>query len=502
MILEKEEDPYERQSRINVEQRRSRITNPASYSGLGKLPPQAVELEEMVLGALMLQKDALMDVIGIITAPSFYKDNHQKIFSAIVELYQQSKPVDIALVVSQLRQKGELEMIGGAYYIAELTNRVASAANIEFHARIIEQKFIQRELIRLNTECINEAYEDTTDIFELLDGLQSKLLALNSNKHGRDVNHIKTLVERRQKEYHIIPKDGLTGVGSGLRDLDAITAGWQRSDLIIAAARPAMGKTAFILNLAKNAAILHNIPTAIFELEMNDDQITDRLISSETNIYQDKLLKRTLTDLDHIEMENKLVKLKEAEIYIDDTPGLTLIQFRSKLIRLKQLHNIGFAVIDYLQLMQGSGTAKQNREQDLSQISRGLKTIAKELNIPILALSQLSRNVDQRPSKIPVLSDLRESGAIEQDADMVLFLMRPEYYGMQEWNGHSSRGLCLAIIAKNRQGVCDTVNLDFHGGFMLFRDWDASAAPAVEPTQQSAINFTLRTADDAEDLPF
>lgn len=495
MILENE-NPYERRSRIAADQRRTEI-----YSDLGKLPPQAVELEEIVLGALLMDKNALMDIISIIQAESFYKDNHQMIFTAIVELFKESKPVDISMVVSQLRQKGQLEQIGGAYYIAELTSRVASSANIEFHARIIEQKFIQREIIRLNTESINTAYEDNTDVFDMLDSLQSKLHQLNSNKHGRDVSHIKALVERRQKEYFIVPKDGLTGVGSGLRDLDAITAGWQRSDLIIVGARPAMGKTAFILNVAKNAAILHNIPTAIFELEMNDDQVADRMVSSETMIYQDKLLKRTLTDIDHIEMENKLVKLKEAEIYVDDTPGLTLMQFRSKLIRLKQLYNIGFAVIDYLQLMQGIGNGKQNREQDLSQISRGLKTIAKELNIPILALSQLGREVDKRPSKIPVLSDLRESGAIEQDADVVIFLMRPEYYGMHEWNGASSKGLCLAIFAKNRQGICDTVSLDFHGGFMLFRDWDASAAPPVEPTPQSSLQFEIRPAE-AEDLPF
>lgn len=490
-------DSYERKSQEAAERRR---LNP--YSGLGKLPPQAVELEEIVLGALMLQKDAILDISGILNAASFYKDNHQKIFSAIMDLHVESHPVDILTVVAKLRSKGELEMVGGAFYITELTNRVASSANIGYHAKIIEQKFMQREVIRISTDSINDAYEDTTDVFDLLDTMQSTLHGLNSNRHGRDIKHIKEIVERRQKDYHIVPIDGLTGVGSGLKDLDAITAGWQRSDLIICAARPAMGKTAFALNIAKNAAILHGVPTAIFELEMNDDQVTDRLISSETNIYQDTILKRRLSELDHTEMERKLVKLKEAEIYIDDTPGLTLMQFRSKLIRLKQLHNIGFAVIDYLQLMQGAANSKSNREQDLSTISRGLKTIAKELNIPILALSQLSRAVESRPSKIPMLSDLRESGAIEQDADMVMFLMRPEYYGMTEWNGSSSRGLCLAIIAKNRQGINDTVPLDFHGGFMVFRDWDKAAAPLLPPTPQSALEFTIQPADEGEDLPF
>ncbi|MBK0384032.1 replicative DNA helicase [Pedobacter sp. SD-b] len=457
-------------------EKRGRLTN--LVSGLGKLPPQALDLEEAVLGALMLEKDALSAVIDILKPDVFYKDAHQKIFEAIQQLFTASSPVDILTVSAQLRQQGDLEMIGGAFYITELTNRVASAANIEYHARIISQKFIQRELIRISTDIINQSYEDTSDVFELLDYAEKNLFDIAQNNLRRDSRKMDDIVKESLKMLESLrgKDDTLTGVPSGFTALDRVTNGWQKSDLIIIAARPAMGKTAFVLTCARNAAVQFNKPVVVFSLEMSSVQLTNRLISGEAEIEQEKIRKGQLEDWEWHKMTSKIGGLSEAPLIIDDTPALNVFEFRAKCRRLKAQYDIQMIIIDYLQLMQGKADGKGgggNREQEISSISRALKQVAKELNVPVIALSQLSRAVENRPggSKKPMLSDLRESGAIEQDADMVLFLYRPEYYGLdQDENGNPTAGIGEVIIAKHRNGETGSVPLRFIGKYVKFAD--------------------------------
>jgi replicative DNA helicase len=460
----------------NSKDKRSRLTN--LVSGLGKLPPQALDLEEAVLGALMLEKDALSAVIDILKPEVFYKDAHQKIFESIQKLFTASSPVDILTVCAQLRQQGDLEMIGGAFYITELTNRVASAANIEYHARIISQKFIQRELIRISTDIINQSYEDTSDVFELLDYAEKNLFDIAQNNLRRDSRKIDDIVKESLKMLEALKgkEDTLTGVPSGFTALDRVTNGWQKSDLVIIAARPAMGKTAFVLSCARNAAVQFGKPVVFFSLEMSSVQLTNRLISGEAEIEQEKIRKGQLEDWEWHKLTSKIGGLSEAPLIIDDTPALNVFEFRAKCRRLKAQYDIQMIIIDYLQLMQGKADGKGgggNREQEISSISRALKQVAKELNVPVIALSQLSRAVENRPggSKKPMLSDLRESGAIEQDADMVLFLYRPEYYGLdQDENGNPTAGIGEVIIAKHRNGETGTVPLRFIGKYVKFAD--------------------------------
>jgi replicative DNA helicase len=501
--------------------RKSRITNPTPYSGLGKLPPQATDLEEAVLGALMLEKDALSSVIDILKPEVFYKDNHQKIFSAIRLLFEKSSPVDILTVTAQLRQLGELEMIGGAYYITELTNRVASAANIEYHSRIIIQKFIQRELIRISTEVIQSAYEDTSDVLDLLDKAEKNLFDIAQNNLRRDSRKMDDLMHEALKEIEALKdkKDGLTGVASGFTELDRMTSGWQKSDLVIIAARPAMGKTAFVLSCARNAAVDFNKPVVVFSLEMSSVQLVNRLISGETEIEQEKIRKGNLEEWEWAQIHSKIGRLEQATLIIDDTPALNIFEFRAKCRRLKSQHDVQLIIIDYLQLMHGKSSDGKggggNREQEIGSISRALKSVAKELNVPVIALSQLSRAVESRPgpSKRPMLSDLRESGSIEQDADMVLFLYRPEYYGLTEdENGNPTQGVGEVIIAKHRNGETGNVRLKFVGKYVKFADLDGmndSFAPGgspfagLTPSQdfEKPNNFIIRPSrmDDMDD---
>ncbi|NEU06759.1 replicative DNA helicase [Flavihumibacter sp. R14] len=500
--------------------RRNRLSGMSS--NLGKLPPQAVDLEEAVLGALMLEKDALSAVIDILNPSVFYKDSHQKIFSAIHTLFQKSSPVDILTVTAQLRQQGDLEMIGGAYYITELTNRVASAANIEYHARIISQKFIQRELIRISTEIISNAYEDTTDIFDLLDNAEKNLFDIAQNNLRRDSRKMDDIIRESLDNLEKIKDrvDGLTGVASGFTALDRITSGWQPSDLVIIAARPAMGKTAFVLSCARNAAVQFNKPVVVFSLEMSSVQLVNRLISGEAEIEQEKIRKGQLAEWEWQQLHSKIGKLTEAPLFIDDTPALNIFEFRAKCRRLKAQYDIQLIIIDYLQLMHGKSDGKGgNREQEIGSISRALKSVAKELNVPVIALSQLSRAVESRPGaqKKPMLSDLRESGSIEQDADMVLFLYRPEYYGLTEdEQGRSTIGIGEVIIAKHRNGETGTVPLKFVGKFVKFTDLEedfsnpssfSSADPfaGISPSQdfEKPNNFIIRPSrmDDIDDEP-
>lgn len=504
----------------NTNERRSRITNPTPYSGLGKLPPQATDLEEAVLGALMLEKDALSSVIDILNPEVFYRDNHKKIFNAIRVLFEKTSPVDILTVTAQLRSQGELEMIGGAYYITELTNRVASAANIEYHSRIIIQKFIQRELIRISTEVINSAYEDTTDVLDLLDKAEKNLFDIAQNNLRRDSRKMDDLLHETLKEIEALKdkKDGLTGVASGFTDLDRMTSGWQKSDLVIIAARPAMGKTAFVLTCARNAAVDFHKPVVVFSLEMSSVQLVNRLISGETEIEQEKIRKGTLEEWEWQQIHSKIGRLEQAPLIIDDTPALNIFEFRAKCRRLKSQHDIQLIIIDYLQLMQGKnadGKGGGNREQEIGSISRALKSVAKELNVPVIALSQLSRAVESRPggSKRPMLSDLRESGSIEQDADMVLFLYRPEYYGLDvDEDNNPTQGVGEVIIAKHRNGETGRVRLKFVGKYVKFQDLDqggsfpeASPFAGLAPSQDfdKPSNFIIRPSrmDDIDDEP-
>jgi replicative DNA helicase len=453
---------------------------------IGKLPPQAVDLEEAVLGALMLDKDALTNVIDILQPKSFYKEAHNRIFGAIQRIFQRSEPIDILTVTQELKKSGELEIVGGAYYISQLTNRVASAANAEFHARIIAQKYIQRELIRISTETIRDAYEDTSDVFDLLDSAEKNLYTIVESNIRKNYDKMHTLIGEAIAEIENArnQKTGVTGVESGFTALDRVTSGWQKSDLVIIAARPAMGKTAFVLSIARNAAVEFNKPVAVFSLEMSSLQLVNRLIASESELPAEKLKKGQLEEYEFQQLNTKIGRLAEAPLFIDDTPALTIFELRAKARRLKQQHEVALIVVDYLQLMHAGGDGKGNREQEISTISRSLKSIAKELNIPILALSQLSRAVETRGGdKKPQLSDLRESGAIEQDADMVLFIHRPEYYNLTEdEEGNSTQGMAEIIIAKHRNGPVGSVKLRFIDRLAKFTDLDGGGSSFGNPS--------------------
>lgn len=449
----------------------------------GKVPPQAKDLEEAVLGAIMLEKNAFDTVVEILKPECFYVEAHQRIFKAIQSLANKSQPIDILTVAEELRTREELEMVGGAYYVTKLTNAVVSSAHIEAHARIILQKFIQRELIRISGEIIGDAYEDSTDVFDLLDDAESKLFEITNNHLRKDYNSIDTVLVNTIKRIEDLRQrnEDVTGVPSGFSGLDRVTYGWQNTDLIILAARPAVGKTAFALNLARNAAMHPTKPTpvALFSLEMSAGQLVQRILSAESEIWLEKIARGKMEEHEMKQLYARgIQRLAQAPLFIDDTPALNIFELRAKCRRLKNKHNIGMIIIDYLQLMSGTGESRTaNREQEISNISRNLKGLAKELNVPIIALSQLSRAVEQRGAKegsrVPQLSDLRESGAIEQDADMVMFLYRPEYYDVtQSAEGENIKGLTEVKIAKHRNGSLETVKLRALLHIQKFTNWD------------------------------
>ncbi len=434
----------------------------------GKVPPQARDLEEAVLGAIMLEKSAFDTVVEILKPECFYVDAHQRIFKAMQSLAQKSMPIDLLTVVEELRTKEELELIGGPYYVTRLTNSVVSSANIETHSRIILQKFIQRDLIRISGEIISDAYEDSTDVFDLLDEAESKLFEITNNHLRKNFDSIDSVLVKTIQRIEDMRnrQEDITGVPSGFASLDRITYGWQPTDLVILAARPSVGKTAFALNLARNAA-LHAVkptPIAFFSLEMSAGQLVQRILSAESEIWLEKIARGKMEEHEMQQLyRNGIQRLQSAPIFIDDTPALNIFELRAKCRRLKNKHNVGLIIIDYLQLMSGSGDKRSsNREQEISTISRNLKGLAKELGIPIIALSQLSREVEKRKEgdKMPQLSDLRESGAIEQDADMVMFLYRPEYYNITANEfGESNKGETHVRIAKHRNGSLETIKL-------------------------------------------
>ena len=445
---------------------------------LGKVPPQAVDLEEAVLGALMLEKEALTNVIEVLKPESFYKESHAEIFQAIVDLFNNAEPVDLLTVTNHLRKVGKLEFVGGAYYITELTSKVNSAANIEYHARIIAEQSIKRELIAISGDIQKLAYEDTTDVFELLDKTEQALFDVSESHIRKNYSSLRSLMKeaRDDLEKRKTHKDGLTGVPSGFSALDRLTSGWQKSDLVIIAARPGMGKTAFIVSAMRNAAVDYNRPVAIFSLEMSSIQLVNRLMSAEAELESEKIKNGNLADYEWEQLVHKTSKLADAPIFIDDTPALTILELRAKSRRLVAQNKVELIIIDYLQLMSGEKTGGGNREQEIAHISRSLKGLAKELNVPVVAISQLSRAVETRGGdKRPHLSDLRESGSIEQDADLVMFLYRPEYYNITEdEQGMPTTGTAEVIIAKHRNGSLATVQLKFISKFTKFTDADFS----------------------------
>ena len=448
------------------------------------LPPQAIELEQAVLGALMLERDAIIDVQEYVKAETFYLEEHRLIFKAIQALSFDMKAIDLYTVTERLKSQKELQKVGGAAYLAELTQKVASAAHIEFHAKIIAQKYVQRELIRSATEIERRSYDDEVDVTELIGFAEQEIFRVSEGNVKRSVQAASDILRKALAQIEEASKTAgeYNGVRSGFTDIDAVTLGWQPSDLIIIAARPSMGKTAFVLTMARNMCVELKTPVAFFSLEMSSVQLMNRLIVAETQLNSKDLRTGNLTPAQWTHLESQTVELGRSPLYIDDTPALSVYEFRSKARRLKTQHDIQLIIIDYLQLMTASTPeTRGNREQEVSLISRTLKAIAKELNVPIIALSQLSRNVENRGgSKRPQLSDLRESGAIEQDADVVAFIHRPEYYGLTtDENNMPTAGMAEIIIAKHRNGEVTDVPLRFIKEQAKFADADSSVTAAV-----------------------
>jgi replicative DNA helicase len=471
----------------------------------GKVPPQAAEPEKAILGAIMLERNAIDIAAEHLKPECFYVDAHQRIYRAIMALNAKNCPIDTLTVIEAVKAANELEIVGGPYYIMQLTNYVVSAANIEAHCKIVKEKFIARECIRIAGSMVMEAYENSTDIFSLISDHEQAITELTNGSMGKSilamdaalVNSVTRLEEiRKQKEV-------MTGVTSGFADIDRITNGWQGSDLIILAARPAVGKTAFAQNLARNASLDPFKPTPVlfFTLEMSSVQLVNRFMSAESEIWLEKISRGSMDDYEMKQLYSKgIQKLAAAPIFIDDSAALTVFELRAKARRMKAKHNIGLIIIDYLQLMSGSGEG--NREQEISKISRQLKILAKELHIPIIALSQLSRAVESRTGekKMPQLSDLRESGAIEQDADMVMFIYRPEYYDENSnAEGESTKGETHIKIAKHRNGVLDTVKLRAELSIQKFHSWDRDFDPPKKAFQPG-INALERQFPPLKDM--
>ena len=474
----------------------------------GKLPPQAIDLEEAVLGAMLIDKKGVDEVIDILQPEAFYKTAHQYIFEAILMLFESTDPIDLLTVSSALRKSERLEAVGGDFYLVQLTQKIASSAHIEFHARIILQKYIQRSLIKISSEIIEKSYKDSTDVLELLDEAESKLYDVTQGNIKKSATSAQNLViEAKKRIEDIASREGLSGVSSGFDELDKLTSGWQPSDLIIIAARPGMGKTALTLSIARNIAVGRQIPVAFFSLEMSSVQLITRLISAETGLSSEKLRTGKLAQHEWQQLNVKVSDLEKAPLYIDDSPSLSIFELRAKARRLSRLHGIKLIVIDYLQLMTAASNNKSgNREQEISTISRNLKALAKELDTPVIALSQLSRAVETRGgTKRPQLSDLRESGAIEQDADIVSFIYRPEYYGIDEWDDEErspSDGQAEFIVAKHRNGGLDNIRLKFiaHlGKFENIADFDLSSEyqSKMNPEKNTISNKNILDADNA-----
>ena len=466
----------------------------------GKLPPRDTELEEIVLGACMLEKDAYMNVCDLLVADSFYDPVNKKIFEAITTLGYNQKPIDMMTVTEQLRRDGTLEEVGGAVHIAELTARVYSSANLEYHASIVAQKYLARRLITFAANVETKAYDESNDIEELLQDTESQLFDISQNQLKREVTQIDPVINQALEQIQNAANNesGLSGLDTGYRDLDKMTSGWQNSDLIIIAARPAMGKTAFVLSMAKNMAVDNNTPIAIFTLEMSNVQLIKRLISNVASLEGEKIKSGRLSHEEEDRLNTRIRNIYGAPLYLDETPGLSISELRTKARRLVREKEVKMIMIDYLQLMNAGGQKLGSREQEVSTISRSLKALAKELNIPIIALSQLNRSTESREDKRPVLSDLRESGAIEQDADIVCFIHRPEYYtkATQDGEGNDIRGLAYLIVAKHRSGGVGDVKLRFISKFAKFENWEEGYEVMQETLAENKLKIESRMNRD------
>jgi len=442
-----------------------------------KLPPQAVDLEKSILGAMMIDKRGVDEVIDVIDKDVFYLPEHQEIFEAIYNLFKEGRPIDIFTVTEALRSKGTLQEVGGEYYLVGLTNVVASAAHIEYHARIVLQKYIKRRLIEIAGEIIENAYDDTVDVLDLLDQSEQELFKVSQGSLKKGSSNIANIItDVKAQLEHLSKQEGLSGIPTGFPSLDEYTSGWQKGDLVIIAARPGMGKTAFVLSMARNIAVDHKIPIAIFNLEMTSDQLIKRLLSIETKIPAEKFRSGKLSEIEWKLLNSKIDKISDAPIYINDSSMLSVFDLRAQARKLKSQYDIGVLIIDYLQLMTAQTNHKiENREQEISTISRNLKSLAKELDIPVIALSQLSRKVEERSSKgghkRPALPDLRESGAIEQDADIVSFIYRPEYYKIEEWEDNTPTfNQAEFLISKHRNGKTGEIRLQFEARYGRFSE--------------------------------
>ncbi|MZP29602.1 replicative DNA helicase [Heliobacterium undosum] len=436
-----------------------------------RLPPQNIEAEQSVLGAMLLDADAVYKATELLKPEDFYKEAHQTVFRTLVTLSQRGEAVDLVTLTEELRQTGSLERVGSIPYLIELGNVVPTAANVEHYAKIVAEKSLLRQIIRASTKITQKGYEATEEVDQLLDEAEQAFLDI-AQRQARDgmVPLRDVLVATLDHIEHLYNRKGdVTGVATHFRELDRMTSGLQPSDLIIVAARPAMGKTAFCLNIAQNAAVRDKVPVAVFSLEMSREQLVQRMLSSEALIDQQRLRTGALTEQDWDTLTNAITPLSDAPIYIDDTAGITVMEMRAKCRRLKTEKNLGLIVIDYLQLMQGGGSRRsENRQQEISEISRSLKALARELSVPVVALSQLSRSVEQTTDKKPNLSHLRESGALEQDADMVMFIYREEYYIPDT----EKKGIAEIIIAKHRNGPVGSVELGFLKEFTKFVNRD------------------------------
>ncbi|MGY8988332.1 MAG: replicative DNA helicase [Flavobacteriales bacterium] len=470
----------------------------------GRLQPQAIDLEMSVLGAILIDNEALSDSIDILKKEYFYKPEHQHIYESIANLFQDAKPIDILTVTDELKRLGTLKQAGSAYYVSQLTTQVSSSANTEYHARIIAEKFIQRKLISISSGIIEESLDETIDVFETLNKAEQELFNVTEGTLRKSYDSMGDLINIALKNIEELQNQeaGLSGVPSGFSKLDRVTSGWQKSDLVIVAARPGMGKTAFALSMARNIAVEHNMGVAVFSLEMSSEQLVNRLISSESEISAGKLRKGELVDHEWVQLHSKIKGLSKAPIFIDDTPAISVFELRAKARRLVKKHGIKMIMIDYLQLMTAGGKGG-NREQEISTISRSLKGIAKELNIPVIALSQVNRSLEQRSgvgSKRPMLSDLRESGAIEQDADIVTFIYRPEYYKINEWeDGENCLGQAEVIIAKHRNGGLADVRLKFKAEYAKFSDLDDFSHQLENIENESMVSTVASSMNEEEE---
>lgn len=465
------------------------------YEDGGRAAPRDKDLEEAVLGAVMLEKDAYSKVCDILKPDSFYEPANSKVYEAIQTLGASQRPIDMLTVTEQMRLNGTLDEVGGPAYIAQLTGRVASAAHVEFHARIVAQKYLARELITFTATISAKAYDESNDVDDLLQEAEGKLFEISQRNVKKDVTQIDPIIQQAMTQIEVAAnrESGLSGLESGFHELDKLTSGWQPSDLIIIAARPAMGKTAFVLSMAKNMAVNYNTPVAVFSLEMSNLQLVNRMISNVCEIEGSKIKSGQLSALEWEQLIVRIKNLNGAPLYIDDTPSLSIFELQTKARRLVREHDVKMIIIDYLQLMNASGMKFGSREQEVSMISRSLKQLAKELNIPIIALSQLNRSVENRTDgKRPQLSDLRESGAIEQDADIVCFIHRPEYYLRSDTdaNGNDIRGKAEFIVAKHRSGSVDDIQLRFTAKYARFENWEDNplGSTMISSTMSSSLN--------------